>query len=124
MCIPSTSDNCASPNFSPCIRYELDLPEFSAITKTCVNLEDTTKDIYTLIGEIKEEIPENLIETIETIESQIATLQAQVLALQQENICLKDITSCVDIEGLDPCSEPITNLGQVLNYILNRLDNP
>jgi len=116
-------NSCGEVIFSQCVNYEEELPDFTKITKSCVNLEDTTKDLYLIAGEIKEEIPENLIETIEDFETRIILLESQVLALQQENICLKDITECVNILGDDPCGSQITNLGQVLNYIINRLPN-
>lgn len=122
-CNPDKSNNCADINFAPCVRYELDLPAISNIDTQCVNLENTTADLYEIVTDIQEQIPNNLETTIETLQSQIVTLQTQVLALQQESICLKDITECVTIPGVDPCGEPVENLGQVLNYILSQLSN-
>lgn len=124
MCTPSKSDNCGTIAFSPCVRYELELPDISNIDKKCVNIEDTTNDLYEIVTDLQEQIPENLELTVETLQSQVATLQEQVLALQEENICLKDMTECVNIPGLDPCGVAVQNLGQVLNYILSQLPNP
>lgn len=113
---------CGEPNFATCIRYEQELPTFTKIVKSCVNLDDTTKDIYTLIGEIKGEIPPNLITRFNLVESKITTMRGEITALQNLNICTKSILSCVNTAGLsDPCGEPITDLGQILNYILNKL---
>ena len=123
MCTPSKSDNCGTVVHAPCVPYELELPEISNIDKKCVNVEDTTNDLYEIVTDLQSQIPEDLENTIETLQSQIETLQEQVLALQEENICLKDMTECVNILGLDSCQTPITNLGQVLNYILNQLPN-
>ena len=123
MCSQTDINSCGKKQFAQCVDYETELPEFTKITKSCVNLEDTTKDIYELIGEIKEEIPEDLIGTLETIETRLQDLEEKVLALQEENICLKDITECINIQAEDPCGELIVNLGQVLNYILNKLPN-
>jgi hypothetical protein len=107
--------NCEE-NFAQCIRYELPLPDFSKIDKTCVNLEDTTKDIYEILAEIKEEIPEDLSDKIEQLEEQITQI------IENQNICNYDITGCVDTSGLkDLCSTPITTLGQLLNYFKDNL---
>jgi len=115
-------NSCGDVTFAQCVRYEEDLPEFSKITKDCVNIEDTNKDIYELIGEIKEGIPANLTTRLEELESQVSELQEQVTALQNQNVCLKDITECINVSTIeDPCGEEVTNLGQVLNYILSRL---
>jgi len=116
-------NSCGEVLFAPCVNYEEALPEFTKITKNCVNLEDTTKDIYLLIGELKEQVPEDLQDKLEAIEGRLTELEAQVTALQNENICLKDITDCVNTQSLtDPCGEPVENLGQLLNYILNQLN--
>lgn len=107
--------NCEE-NFAQCIRYELPLPEFSNITKSCVNIEDTTKDIYEILGEIKEQIPEDLSDKIEQLEEQINEI------IEAQNICNFDITGCVDTSGLiDPCDNPITTLGQLLNYLKDNI---
>ena len=107
--------NCEE-NFAQCIRYELELPDFSKIDKTCVNLEDTTKDIYEILAEIKEEIPEDLTDKIEQLEEQIAQI------IENQNICNYDITGCVDTSGLtDTCDNPITTLGQLLNFLKDNI---
>lgn len=120
MCIEKI-ESC-TPTFAPCVRYELPLLPISKITNKCVDLEDTTKDLYEIATEIKALIPANLIATIQTMQSQIATLQTQVTALQVQNICLKSVSQCVNITGQDPCGSPITNLGQVLNYLINKVN--
>lgn len=107
--------NCEE-NFAQCIRYELELPDFSKIDKTCVNLEDTTKDIYEILAEIKEEIPEDLTDKIEQLEEQIVQI------IENQNICNYNITGCVDTSGLtDTCDNPITTLGQLLNYFKDNI---
>lgn len=115
-------NSCGDIAFSQCVRYEEELPEFSKITKNCVNLEDTTKDIYTLIGEIREGIPENLKDRLEELETQVVNMQLQITDLQEQDICLKNITGCVNVATIeDPCGEQAENLGQILNYILSKL---
>lgn len=114
-------NSCGSITFSPCVRYELELPDFTKITKECVNLEDTTDDVYKILADIKEALPEDLAETLEIIETRLQTLETKVETLENQNVCLLDMTSCVTIAGTDACDQPITNLGQILNYILARL---
>lgn len=118
VCVNNTADGCGDVNFAPCIRYEKELPDFTKIVKSCVNIEDTTDDIYSLIADIKQEIPANLISRLELLEEAVQELENTA----QESICNKDITGCVDTTGLtDPCSNPIVNLGQLLNYIISQL---
>lgn len=38
---------------SSCVQYELELPEFSELTD-CVTIEETTEELYNLVGEIKD----------------------------------------------------------------------
>lgn len=117
MCIDKLN-TCGQPAFSPCVRYELELPEISKIEKSCVTIEDTTKDLYEISQEQKQELEDK----VEALQTEIDTLKEQLENLQEENICLKHITECVNLQSIqDPCGEPITNLGQVLNYIINRI---
>src|SRR5690554_4172393 len=103
-------------NFAQNIRYEIELPNFSQIDKSCVNLEDTTEDIYNLIGEIREQVPDDLQDKLDELEEQIEQLT------QAQNICNYDITGWVDTSGLvDQCDTPITTLGQLLNYFKDNL---
>ena len=41
--------------FSACTMYEKDLPEFSSLTD-CISIEDTTEELYELVGEIREDL--------------------------------------------------------------------
>lgn len=40
--------------YSTCVQYELELPEFSELGD-CVSIEDTTNELYNLVGEIRTE---------------------------------------------------------------------
>lgn len=113
-------NTCGEPTFAPCVRYEKELPDFTKITKTCVNIEDTTDDIYKIIEDIKDSIPENLIERIEALETNYNAILERLTALEDANACTLDISSCFTPEGEDPCGSPIQNLGQALNYLDNK----
>ena len=54
-CYKKNKHACGTKNYATCIEYQGNLPEFSLL-EDCVDLEETTEELYTLIGDIKEEI--------------------------------------------------------------------
>jgi hypothetical protein len=98
-----------------CVKTDVVVPAFSTLTTDCNSVKEVETDMYTLIGNIKEEIDvtgvtsecetlpvEKTVKTliefliqrdceqqaeIASMQTQIATMQAQILALQ-ENQCL------------------------------------
>ncbi len=42
--------------FANCVRTEVTIPEFSTLQNSCNSVQEVEEDMYTLIGEIKEEI--------------------------------------------------------------------
>lgn len=122
-CKKKYSNTCSDINYAPCVRYEEELPEFTKIDKDCVNLEDTTKDIYEIIGELKEQLPEELKERLEQVEEEVVTLKQKVEQLENKNYCEIDMSSCVEVDGVDPCGDSITTLGAILNDIYSKLPN-
>lgn len=119
MCIDNINTG-VDINFAQNIRYEKELPQFSKITKSCVNLEDTTEDLYKLIEEIKEDTPENLITRLEALEFNYNNLLTEINALKNKNACDLDVSSCFNPTEQDPCGQTITKLGQALNYLDNK----
>lgn len=118
MATNNLADGCGDISFAPCIRYEKELPDFTNITKSCVNIEDTTEDIYDIIGDLKQEIPENLQDRLELLEEKVSELENQF----EQDICNRNINGCVDTSSLsDPCGDPIVTYGQLFNYILSQL---
>lgn len=98
---------------SSCVQYQLELPDFSELTD-CVTIEETTNELYNLVGEIKNLLDftdlegcegltlpttktafnlfQYLInrdcaqkELIETMQSTIETMQEQITNLQENN---------------------------------------
>jgi hypothetical protein len=54
MCNDKITQRCQKL-YSPCVSYELPIPEFSTLNPTsCISLEDTTKDLYLLIEDLLE----------------------------------------------------------------------
>lgn len=54
-CQGKTKSRCGKKQYSACIFYEKDLPDFSEL-QDCVTIEETTEELYNLVGEIKEEL--------------------------------------------------------------------
>lgn len=123
--------------YSPCVQYELDIPEFSKLSKEtpCVSIEETTKDLYENVGGIKEDLdlselgktclryikPEGTLKVRDVLlryETEICELKNSVKKLEEEAICDKDITKCgINLPTL--CDTPITTLGQIIEYLIN-----
>ena len=147
-CGNKVKNTCGEKTYATCTYYEEVVPAFSSLAEEdCITLEQTTDDTYTLIGEIKDEIdlsdltgggaPCNLTyapdENGNTVvknvllkyEEEICLLKAKVKALEETAICNIDITGCdfTDL-GVDECLNPITTLGELLQYILTEIATP
>lgn len=113
MCNDKIKQRCTKV-LATCTSYEGTIPQFSDLyTEDCVSIEDTTQDLYSLIGDIKNDInfssltfscltapqtinPKTVVqllintlcaqkELIEDLQSNIAKLQEQVQDLQEQN---------------------------------------
>jgi hypothetical protein len=89
-CYKKNKHACGTKNYATCIEYQGTLPEFSVL-EDCVDLEETTEELYTLIGEIKEEIYVTAVTSCETlpVEKTVKTLIQFLLdrdCAQQEQI--------------------------------------
>jgi hypothetical protein len=134
---------CGEKTYATCTYYELEVPAFSSLVgQECITIEETTEDLYNLVGGIKSEIDLSALgndcltyvqEGGKTIvknvlikyEEEICNLKDRVTYLENEAICDKIITDCVDLTGiLDACSTPITTLGQLLQYLLDNTQTP
>lgn len=144
-CGNKVKNTCGEKVYATCVYYEEVVPAFSSLAEEdCITLEQTTGDTYELIGAIKDEIdlsdltgggvPCNLTyapdENGNTVvknvllkyEEEICLLKAKVKALEETAICNIDITECdfTDL-GVDECLNPITTLGELLQYILTKI---
>lgn len=131
---------CGSIVFADCTSYETDLPEFSELE--CPSIEETTEELYNLVGEIKEEIDlkdlgDKCLEYVETEEGkiivknvllkqedEICLLKNRVKQLEDRQLCDFPITACLP-NGFDclalPCDTSITNLGQLLEAMITKI---
>jgi hypothetical protein len=130
---------CAEKNYATCVYYELEVPDFSSLVgEDCITLEETTEDIYELIGDIKSEIdlsalgeacieydvnPKTVKSVLLQYEQEICDLRAEVDTLKTTAICDIDITECgIDLSGINNnCSSPVTTLGELLAYLVDNI---
>jgi hypothetical protein len=130
---------CAEKNYATCVYYELEVPDFSSLVgEDCITLEETTEDIYELIGDIKSEIdlsalgeacieydvnPKTVKSVLLQYKQEICDLRAEVDTLKTTAICDIDITECgIDLSGINNnCSSPVTTLGELLAYLVDNI---
>ena len=133
---------CSEKNYATCVYYELEVPDFSSlIDQDCITLEETTEDIYDLIGNIKSEIdlaalgqdcithgvtPKTVKNVLLRYEQEICDLKAEVEILKTTAICDINITDCgLDLSGINNnCSSPVTTLADLLGYLLDNTQTP
>ena len=131
-----------SIQYALCTQYETDLPEFSELE--CPSIEETTEELYNLVGEIKEETDlselgekclEYLLDENDKIvvknvllkfEEEICELEEKINLLETTDICNKSIVSCsLDFGDLvDTCGNQPTTLAETLQLILDSLNTP
>ena len=134
-CNNSVKQTCGSTTYATCVSYESELPEFSELGD-CVDLEQTTAELYELVGTIKEETDlselgnsclDYLLDDNDKIivknvllkfEEKICELQDRILELEERPLCSLPIGDCVDTLCLeDACSNTITTFGEWMNAV-------
>ena len=125
-----------SIQYALCTVYEGVLPEFSELE--CPSIEETTEELYNLVGEIKEEtdlseLGNSCLEYVETeegklivknvllkFEEKICELEEKVNELENRPLCNQPLGDCVDTKCLvDACSENISTVGQLLQALVD-----
>ena len=119
-----------SIQYALCTSYEGILPEFSELE--CPSIEETTEELYNLVGEIKEETDlselgekclEYLLDENDKIvvknvllkfEEEICNLKEELELVKNRQICDIPITECLpNLDCLtDACDNNITTLGE------------
>ena len=137
-CNDTIKQRCGAKMYAPCIQYELDIVDWSPLsTEQCVTVEEVIDDLYTHVGDVKEEIdlsllglsclqyvPLNQVAKVKDVllkyETEICTLKAQIVALQNTAICDMSVTQCgLDLTGLtDACDNPITTVSDLFAYLI------
>lgn len=129
---------CAEKNYATCVYYELPIPTFSELHgEDCTTLEETTEDIYNILGDILGDIDvsalgENCInynigrgqvlkikDVVLQLEQEICDLKDRVNVLETTAICDINITDCGLNLPNNPCGGSFTTLGELLGYLLD-----
>jgi hypothetical protein len=138
-CQSKVRHTCGTKNYASCIEYQTDLPEFSELE--CPSIEETTEELYNLVGEIKEETDlselgerclEYLLDENDKIivknvllkfEEEICNLKEELELVKNRQICSIPITEC--LPNLDclalPCDTSITTLGDWMLAVQTKL---
>ena len=142
-CHNKIKHTCSSTNYATCISYETELPPFSEL-EDCIDLDQTTTELYSLVGEIKEETDlselgnkcleyvtdENNKVVVKNVllkfEEKICELEEKITDLETTDICNKSIVPCsLDFGDLvDACGNQPTTLAETLQLILDTLNTP
>lgn len=139
-CRNKISNTCISKTYATCVEIETELPEFSEITG-CPDVEQTTSELYELVGEIKNEtdltalgnlcleytltggkiIVKNVLAKFEQI---ICEQQEQILDLQNTAICTTSIVGCnFDFGTLTTnCGNIPATFGEAFQLVLDKLN--
>ena len=138
-CNNRVKQTCGTTNYATCISYETELPPFSELDD-CVDLDQTTTELYSLVGEIKEEtdlseLGNKCLEYIETdegkivvknvllkFEEKICELEEKINILETTAVCDLNISSCnIDWGTLtDQCGEQPQTLAQAIQLLANQ----
>lgn len=136
-CGSKIKHTCAEKNYATCIYYELEVPTFSSlVAQDCVTLEETTKDQYEILGDIKSEIdlsalgeacieydvdPKTVKSVLLQYEQEICDLKDRVNTLETTAICDMDITNCDLTLPDNPCGGTFSTLGELLAYLVDNI---
>lgn len=106
--------------FASLVRYEGNIPVFTNMNDpSCANTEEVIEDIYSLLGDIREDLPEGLREIVDRLTERVGELETAVGNLEGRTSCDILLGDCVDTRDLiDPCGQPITTVGQLFNYLI------
>ena len=127
-CNNKIKQTCGSTNYSTCIHYEGTVNADSALVdETCLDLEQTTQDIYNQLSGLDLSALGELCLTYTKIggknvvknillkfEQEICTLKEEIQTLKDRQICDIPITECLpDLACLtDACNNTVTTLGE------------
>lgn len=142
-CGNKTKHTCGTISYATCTRFEGTVnPQSELVEEECLDLEQTTQDIYNQLEDINTQIDlsalgekclEYLTDDEDRIvvknvlikfEEEICLLKTKVEQLETTDICNKPITACnLDLACLDllPCDAPIETLGDLLQAMINKI---
>src|SRR5690606_14999881 len=121
------TNTCAKPTPAECVDYETDIPASSVLTdETCVNIEQTTEDLYTRTEKLLSEtdlsaLGENCLTYVQVAGENVTK---NVLLKHEVEIC--DLKTSVDsiLNGLTICNLPISECDLDLGALVDSCNNP
>ena len=133
---------CGDSLFSTCVFHQSELPSFSELEPCDTTIAETTDELYSFVGEIKDEIglselgdlcldyvttPEGKVvvkNVLLKFEEKICELSEKVNLLETINICHQNISACnLDFGTLtNQCDVQPTTLSETLQLILDQLN--
>lgn len=141
-CNDNASNICIKTTLATCIDYKGKLGENTTITEDCVNQNEVNEDLYSITDTIIDEQDTSnlgnlcisypvtdgkitLKSVVETNEQEICDLKSRVETLENMDFGNLDITGFnLDFTCLvDPCGDPITDLKQLLQIMINQICN-
>lgn len=133
---------CGSITPATCVKYETNLPTFSEI-ENCPSIEETTAEIYTLIGQIKAdldltELGEDCLTYTQVggkipvknvllkIEEKVCQLQEEITLLKTTDIFNRSLTgSGLNLSCLtDACNDTVTTYGELFQALITKACAP
>ena len=125
-----------------CTEYQTELPSFSELSE-CVSIEETTEELYSLIGKIKTEIDlselgERCLEYVEAggkifvknvllkLEEEICNQKEEIEELRNRKICDTPISECVTSFDclVGACDNSIITLGDWMSAVQVKICTP
>lgn len=139
-CNNNIKHTCSSTNYATCINFEGSVnTDSELVNETCLDLEQTTQDIYNQLDNLDLSDLGELCLSYTTVEGKnivknvllkfeekICELSEKVNLLETTDICNKSIVPCsLDFGDLvDTCGNQPTTLSETLQLILDNLNTP
>ena len=126
--------NCGTRQNARCVYYDGYLPKYSKLDEDCVNIEETTEELYENQEKILDSIDlvklgKECIDYSEFQETNILKVNEALLTIEKEICNLKknidDDNSSLELDFkclVDPCSN-ITSLNQLLQIMIYKICN-
>lgn len=128
--------NCGTRQNARCVYYDGYLPKYSKLDEECVNIDETTEELYQNQEKILNSIDltklgEKCVDYSEFQEDEVLKVNEALLTIEKEICNLKNITKDNDNSPLDldfkclvdPCDNTISSLNQLLQIIIDNICN-
>ena len=130
--------NCGTRQNARCVYYDAYLPKYSKLDEDCVNIDETTKELYENQEKILDsidlvELGKKCIDYSEFQEGDSLKVNEAFLTFEKEICELKnkknDDSCCIDLDKIDfkslsdPCNNEINSLKDLLQVLINEVCN-